>query len=135
MQCTRYKRNPYVARTALRTKSIKKPVINSIRKLVSHECVRLCKKKNIIFRMNAIGRPLVKFKILIKELRRQAPLLFSIAKSASTGTKSKKKPNLNAAAMAAAVLLKERNKTMCSPQSIVSVLLYAGHCSNGMYHE
>ncbi len=40
--------------------------------------------------------------------------------------KGNEKPNLNLATMAAAVLLKGRNK---SPQAIISILLYAEHCS------
>lgn len=131
VQATRYKKSPYVARTALRGKTIRKPIISNILKLISKECIRLCRKKgeNTIFRLSSMSA-LKKLKVtdFTKELRRRAPILYTVVKRACTRSRAKIKKS-NVATIAAALLLKGRNKTMCSPQAIISILLYAGHCS------
>ncbi len=57
VQSTRYKRSPYVARTALRTPVLRRPVVSDIRKVVARECVRLCQKKRggSLFRLRSIS--------------------------------------------------------------------------------
>lgn len=129
VQAIRYKRSPYVARTALRRNTIRKPVINNVINLMAKECIRLSRKQSI-FRIGTVEKiKALKMSDVTRELRKKAPILYTIVKRACTRRRAMKKSNLNVATMAAALLLKERNKTLCSPQAIISIILYAGHCS------
>lgn len=131
MQSTRYKKSPYTAKAALKTSSIRKPVITSIRKVVARECAKLCKRsKNSSLRGSSCGK-LKSFncKDVSKQLKKDAPVLYSVMKSACKRPRLKGRTKRNVLTMAASLLLKGRNKTMCTMQSVVSVLLYAGHAS------
>lgn len=62
-----------------------------------------------------------------EELTERAPTLYNILRSVSARDSSKAK--LSSVGMAAAILLRARNKKMSLVQSIISVILHAGHCS------
>lgn len=66
--------------------------------------------------------------MLLRELKKRAPTLLSILQAAAQPTR-KCDPSITVICMAAAVLLKQRNQQMCLLQSIVAVVLYAGHAA------
>lgn len=63
----------------------------------------------------------------MKELKSRAPTLLSFFKI-SLAKRGRKVPNY-AVGMSASVLLKNRNKNLSLVQAVVSVVMYAGHCS------
>ena len=138
VESTRYKKSPYTARTALRTSSIRKPVITNIRKSVARECARLCKHAKGSSNSTLKGSSSEKLKTLdtknvAKRLKKSAPIIYSVLKSTCTRPRTKSRSKRNMLTMAAALLLKSRNKQMCSMQSVISVLLYAGHASKKVF--
>ena len=67
--------------------------------------------------------------IFLRELKQRTPTLLSILQAAARPTKKSSEPNPIVICMAAAVLLKQRNQQMCLLQSIVAIILYAGHAA------
>lgn len=63
---------------------------------------------------------------VVNKLKNLAPTLFRVIMALCS---SKRRCNQSIGGMAATVLLKGRNKHICLTQSVLSVLLYAGHCS------
>ena len=61
------------------------------------------------------------------ELRSHASVLYAVIKAAIA--KRKKTVDPSAIGTGAAVMLKSRNKFLSQPETVISVLLYAGHCS------
>lgn len=71
-----------------------------------------------------------RFDAIVAELKRKAPMLFRILTAAAQPSRSKKhKPSPHVIAMAAAVLLKQRNKHLCMLQTIVGCHLHSGHAA------
>ena len=66
---------------------------------------------------------------IVGELKRKAPTLLAALTAAAQPCRRAKQQDLNthAIAMAAAVLLKQRNPHLCLPQTIVGALLHSGH--------
>ena len=64
---------------------------------------------------------------VLRELKLQAPILFSFLKAA-LAKRGRKMPQY-AVCICASVLLKNRNKNLTLIQAIISIVMYAGHCS------
>ena len=104
---------------------------------INEECNNLCRRstENIsLFRKMSLSQ-IVNFNwsMLVSELESRAPLLFkalsSIAMHSDPRNKSKVGPAHHPGiCMAAAVILKERNREMCGVQSVLSLLMYSCHC-------
>ena len=138
VESTRYKKSPYTARTALRTSSIRKTVITNIRKGVARECARLCKVSKSSSSSTLKGSSSEKLRTLdtkrvTKKLKKSGPVLYSILKSACTRpdqTKSRSKRSL--LTMAAALLLKSRNKRMFNAVSNIGSAICRACFQEGM---
>ncbi len=138
MQSTWYKRSPYTIRTLSRAPSLQKALMKHLQQQIQKECKQICSRK---YGDSVLRLPPAKLKDFLHssklkgfqwreishELKKKAPTLYGILRAACT--KDGEEPNLLLLGMAASVLLKARNKFLCLPQAVVSVLLYAGHCS------
>ena len=104
---------------------------------ISKECCTLCERKDSsvsLFRsipVTAIANN--KWKDFIEELQSKAPLLlqvFTSVVSAHDHHNTNKVGSVHYPGICAAIaiLLKERSREMCGLQSIVSALMYSGHC-------
>jgi len=70
------------------------------------------------------------FDRFVNELKCKAPTLLAVLTAAARPCRSKKRePDPFVIAMAAAVLLKQRNKDLCMVQTIIGCLLYSGHAA------
>ena len=67
------------------------------------------------------------WKSVVDELRKRTPVLYATLKAALT--RPRMRVDVSALGITAAVLLKCRNKFLSQAQAVISVLLYAGHCS------
>ena len=128
VQSTRYKKSPYTARTAIRTPALHRRLVRLVAKKISRECKQISSKKHsTLLRLSPSKVKSFNWKVLQRELNRHTPTLLTVLQAASTGQLSK--PNPRIVGMAAAALLKGRNKHLSLPQGVVSTVLYAGHCS------
>ena len=77
---------------------------------------------------------------LVSELESRVPLLFEAFSSIAAHSNHCNKSKVGAAhhpgiCMAAAVILKERNREMCGVQSVLSLLMYSCHCEKKIQCE
>ena len=124
VQSTRYKSSPYTARTVLRSRNFRKPVFKSINKRINQEC-KVISKRSLIspFRLKSMkSLKSFKMRLLVKFFKRKAPYLSRCLKAAANGES-------NVVTTAASILLKARNNDLCSLQAVISIIMYAGHCS------
>lgn len=107
------------------------PVIfrHNILQVIRMECASLCEKRRPSLLRKCTKEKLTSFTwtSFHRELQDRAPTLLSILKCAARPRRSRSDPSLPGIGLAAAVLLKQRNKELNLVQSIVAVMLYAGH--------
>ncbi len=127
VQTLRYKKSPYTARSVVRTPGIRRHLVTIICKDVQRECETLTARSGTIGRAAAGDLKLFEWKTMEQEMMETAPTLLAVLKSACATRRSP--VDMRKVYMAAAVLLKGRNKNASLVQNVVSVLLYAGHCS------
>ena len=140
----RYKKSSYTARTCLALPGVKAEALKQVITSVKLECRHLCqvKPRPSVLRVRSVDvLKYFSWKGVIRELKRKAPTFLAILQAAAQsnrpriaargGKRSKHihQARENVVGMAAAVLLKERNQHMCKLQTIVGILLYAGHAS------
>ena len=122
-----------MARTVLRTPALHRRLVHLIAKKITRECKRISSKKNsTLLRLSLNKVKSFDWKLLRKELKRHTPTLLSVLEAASCNQPSKRNPRI--VGMAAAALLKGRNKNLCLLQGVVSTILYAGHSSKKVKH-
>ena len=135
---TRYNKSPYTSRVVLRSTPLRRNTINNVSGILKNEAHQLCTTKHgsSILR-NTSSKDLTSFtwKQVVHEQKLCAPVLYKFLKAVVV-RKGKcvakpriKKKGASSVGIAASVLLKCRNKFLCQIQSVISVLLYAGHCS------
>lgn len=127
---TRYNKSPYTARAMLRCSPLRNNTLKQIEKVVMKEVHQLCSMKygsSVLRNTSPIAVTNFSWKPVVAELKRQAPVLYSIVK-AGIG-RSKKSVDPRTIATTLAVLLKFRSKCMSSLQAVVSLVLYVGHSS------
>lgn len=113
---------------------LKTATITEVLKVIRLECASLCEKRNPSILREKSKEALTTFqpKTLLRELKRRAPTLLSILQAAA---RPARKPDSNpiVVCMATAVLLKQRSQQMCLLQSIIAMILYAGHAAKRVY--
>lgn len=135
VESIRYKNSPYTARTAFRAPTIRKALLRQMSKRIRQECKSLCSKKSqksILRRGSVDDVKNFKWKRLCRELRQRAPTLYHALKAACDRPGKRRATCISSKRvlpMAAAVLLRGRNQFLCMPQTIISTILYTGHCS------
>lgn len=126
---------PSIAKAVMAMKDVQQSVISSILGTINEECSKLCQRlQPSVFRKLSMEQ-LTDFQwsVLVEELSSKAPVLYAVLSSVVTRNDRRNVTKVGAAhnpgvCMAAAVLLKERNREMCGLQSLVSLLLYSCHC-------
>ncbi len=126
-----------IAKAVMQMSSVREEVFTSFLNVLDNECRRLCQKQADTpskFKSSPVDQ-LHKFswKELIHELTLKAPKLLKILTTIVARNDHRNKHKIGSAhypgiCMAAAVLLKERNREMCGVQSLVSLLMYSCHC-------
>lgn len=110
-------------------------VFERIVRKINLECFRICqltKPLSPFRKIDASKCSSFQWKMFVEELSHKAPTFLKILSSIVTSNDKRKQaavigshnPGLS---MAAAILLKERNREMCGLQSIISLLLYSSH--------
>lgn len=125
---TRYRKSPYTARVML--KSLRMPTLVQVNRSVRQEIKRICSRKSgdSVLRLSSIlAVTNFSWGPVMKELKLQAPTMYSLINSALSSRKCKAKKS--AVGVNASILLKTRNKDIALFQAVVSVVMYAGHCS------
>lgn len=101
-----------------------------VSRIIQREVHQLCSTKygaSFLRNLSAVAVTSFSWKPVVAELKKRAPVLYMTLKAALT--RPKKRVDVSALGITAAVLLKCRNKFLSQAQAVVSVLLYAGHCS------
>ena len=127
---------PSTASAILKIKSVREEIFSTFMKTLNNECSTLCKKlpnNPSPFRTISVTNLVkVTWRALIEELEVKAPTLLQILTNITSFSDHRNKtkggsthhPGICAAV---GILLKERNREMSGPQSIVSMLMYLCH--------
>lgn len=125
---------PSIAKAVMAMEDVKESLHQLVLKTINDECNTICQRKNAsTFRKMTMDQVVdFKWTLLIDELTAKAPLLFSVLSSIATYSDHRNITKTGAAhnpgiCMAAAVILKERNREICGLQSLLSLLLYSCH--------
>lgn len=128
---TRYKRSPYTARVLLHSRtSLRAATLKEVERSISREVHNICSRKHGSSVLRSSTNAAIthfNWSHVIREVKAQAPTLHSLIKSAIS--RRGKRLHESAIGMTSAVLLKHRSRCLCLPQAVISVVLYAGHCS------
>lgn len=128
---TRYKKSPYTARVMLNPQSsLRAATIKQVLQAVQREIHNVCLRKHrdsLLRQTNYFAMKRFSWKRIIHELNSHAPILVSFVKSALA--KCGRKVPRYAVGVCASVLLKNRNRNLALIQAMISVVMYAGHCS------
>ena len=115
------------AKHAYRDRAVKRHII----RLVSQECKveikKLCKKDSPIVRSKREDLMTFTWKSFLEAVQENAPTLFPLLQSCIPTATSLNHKAITG--MCVAILTKARCSSACLVQKIVSLVLYAGHCS------
>ena len=131
VKSTRYKKPGYAVRTLLKVPKLREATLHEVTKVVKNECNELCKivpSPSYLRRSSVQSLQEFKWEPVIYDLHAKAPVLTAILEAA-TQCSQRATPPAGKIAMAAAILLKARSRSMCKLQTLVASLLYAGHAS------
>lgn len=128
---TRYKKSPYTARVMLRPlTSLRAATLSQVHLAVQREVHNLCLRRcgDSGFRLSEPSS-VTKFSWvhIVDELKALAPVLYSFIR-ASLAKRGRIVPK-SAVGICASVLLKHRNRQLAFVQAVISIVMYAGHCS------
>ena len=138
---TRYNKSSYTSRVVLRSTPLRKNTINNISGILKKEAHQLCTTKHgssILRKTASKDLTLFTWKKIVHELKLCAPVLYKFLKAVIVRKqkgaqkkflKKQKYRSTSSVGIAASIMLKCRNKFLSQAQSVLSVLLYAGHCS------
>lgn len=130
VESTRYKNSPYTMRTAFKAPTLRRAMLREMRKSIRHECQALCLKGGQVSVLRRKDASKFKWADVSRELHRRAPTLFVALKAACARKIQKKNYTWKRVLpMAAAVLLRGRNQFLNLAQTVISLVLYNGHCS------
>lgn len=133
VESIRYKNSPYTTHTAFKAPTIRKAMLRQMSRRIHQECKSLCStkgQKSILRKGFVEDVNSFKWKRLSCELHSWAPTLNHALKAACVCPGKKRAMSFKRVLpMAAAVLLRGRNKFLCMSQTIISTILYTRHCS------
>lgn len=126
---------PSIAKSILSHEKLRELLFKHFLTQIETECSRLCQRhpNSSVFRK--ISQPLLAdfdWKVFIEDLQTKAPTFFQILSTITSHGDRRNKTKVGNAhnpgiCMAAAVILKERNREMSGVQSLISFLLFASH--------
>lgn len=128
---------PSIAKAVMAIDSVRDELFHMFLGAINSECNDMCQRSpanRSLFRKMPVSQ-LIDFKWseLVSELEARAPLLFRALSTIVSRNDRRNQSKVGAAhfpgiCMAAAVVLKERNKEMRGAQSLISLLMYSCHC-------
>ena len=128
---------PSIAKAVMAMDEVRERLFCLFLDAINDECNNLCQRppaNRLLFR-NIPPSQAVNFKwsLLVTELQSRAPLLFKVLSSIASRYDHRNQGKVGTShhpgiCMAAAVILKERNREMCGVQSVISLLMYSCHC-------
>ena len=128
---TRYKKSPYTARVMLRPQSsLRVTELQQLCNSMRREVHKICSRKHgdsILRSISSASVTHFSWQSILQEIKSRAPTLYFLIKSIIS--KQEKQLPQFTVGIIAGVLLKHRNKHLCLPQALISVVMYAGHCS------
>ena len=133
---TRYKKSPYTARVMLNPQSsLRQTTISEVSQSVRREIRRVCARAEAgdsilrsAFNVNSLT--CFSWKSILAELKMRTPTFYTLLRGALMKHRSRHLlVSHRGLGMTACVLLKHRNKHMALTQALISVVMYAGHCS------
>ena len=128
---TRYNKSPYTARVMTRNSHLRWRTVRNICCIIRREVHQLCSTKygECVLRNTSSGA-VTSFSWIpvVAELKTRAPVLYAVIK-AVIAKRQKTTVDPSTIGTGAAIMLKCRNKFLSQAQTVISVLLYAGHCS------
>ena len=126
---------PSIAKAVMAMEDVRKCLLNLFLITLNEECNRICQRtqKSVFRKMSTAEVMDFKWSLLINELKSKSPLLYSMLSSIATRNDGRNTIKAGAVhhpgiCMAAAVILKERNREICGLQSLLSLLMYSCHC-------
>lgn len=122
---TRYKKSPYTAKVMLKAStSLRSATLKQVHQAILKEFCTICSRKHgdSTLRLSTV----FSWGPVITELKAHAPTLYSIIQAALA--KHGKVKDF-AVGVNASSILKMKNKDMGLFQGVVSLVMYAGHCS------
>lgn len=126
---------PSIAKAVMCMEDVRECLYDLFINTINDECNKLCQRSVIsAFRKMSMNQVVdFKWSLLISELKSKSPLLYNILSSVVTHNDHRNTIKVRDAhnpgiCMAAAVILKERNREMCGLQSLLSLLMYSCHC-------
>ena len=135
---------PSIAKAVMALNDVCESLFSLFLDAINEECNNLCRKSpgnSSLFRKMPLSQ-IVNFNwsVLVTELESRAPLLFKALSSIAAHNDHQNKSKVGAThhpgiCMAAAVILKERNREMCGVQSVLSLLMYSCHCEKKVLLE
>ena len=128
---------PSIASVVMGMREVREALLSKFTDTISDECKSLCRNlpdHTSQFQSIPVAK-LVEFTWvgLIEELEAKAPTLLHLIKAIVTHRDHQNRTKVGPAhypgiCAVAALLLKERNRTMCGLQPLVSVMMYLCHC-------
>lgn len=123
------------ARNALKHPQLKGSIVTAVAAEVRRECQIMCSdtdgQTSVLKRTSANELKRFNWSDVMSELNKQAPVFTTILEASVKRFRKQhpKKTTERSVAFAASILLRERNKFMCTAQCVNSLLLHAGHAS------
>ena len=121
---------------------VREELLQHFLRLINGECMMLCRKSSPSkFRHIPVDQfDDFEWKEFMDELESNSPLLLKVLSTVAIRSdprykntpKSEKYPGI---VTAAAVLLKQRNREMCGIPSLISLLMYSGHCEKQVHNH
>lgn len=128
---TRYNKSPYTARVMTHNSHLRWRTVRNVCCIIRREVHKLCSTKHgecILRNTSSAAVTSFSWMPVVTELRTRAPVLYAVIK-AIIAKQQKTTVHPSTIGTGAAVMLKCRNTFLAQAQTLISVLLYAGHCS------
>ena len=119
-----------IALKCLEDDQIRQHIVRKIGQLVRCEIAKLCSHgvKSVLHSQNRESLMDFKWDMIIEEMKCHVPLLLEILKSC-TSTRRPRANRYSVIAMCVAMICKVRCSDMSLVHKVLSLILYAGHCS------
>lgn len=128
---------PSLAKAVMAMDDVRDSLFGMFLDIINAECSSLCQRSpenRSPFRKMSLNEVVdFKWSLLLHDLETRAPLLLKVLSSIAVRNDHRNKSKFGdlhhpGICMAAAVILKERNREMCGLQQMISSLMYGSHC-------
>lgn len=130
VKCIRYRNPGMLARSVLKVPAVSDATKREFMKIVRKESALLCTKGSLLRVTSAESLLRFKWSMLAEQAEKYAPTLTSIVTAIVQPSRNfcrKRASRLAAVGTGLAVLLHEKCHSLCLPQTLNSIAMYAGH--------